>query len=177
MKTTEVGFGDLGNGDLLKSKATEIAAVYGSGADAIYSSTAKMTTCLKLKKAASEKYVTSCERSTIGTQVGIPHKGDWQMRLELSQPVVGEILGSGTIVTSITSSKNTRTTAVVVAGKYNAKNGTARLKLSPLFEDGDGPVTIVADVVAGAGVTYPGITQVRAVKGKLMGQPFNESFQ
>jgi hypothetical protein len=168
------GYGDLGNGDVIASRGKKRSEVRGAGAGAILFSVLKVKTCTKFKQPFSEKYSTVCGTGGGEHQTLIGDRGDWQVRMELQQPVVGEILGTGSISTNVHSAQFKRTTEVIVAGRYDEKDGTAKLKLTPLFAGGDGPVTILAEVVAGGGVQWPAVTNVLEVKGKLLGQKFNE---
>ncbi len=179
MKTKHKGYGDLGNGDSMTSSGTRRTEVRGSGADAMIFVTLKIKQCVKQWHPFKKKHVKICSSGggNAPQQASFANRGDWEVRMELQQPVVGELLGTGSISTNIHSATLERTTQVIVAGAYREEDGTAKLKLTPLFDDGDGPVTILAQVVAGPGVQWPAVTGVLEVKGKLLGQKFNEVVQ
>jgi len=168
-----IGYGDLGNGDSIASRGRKRSEVHGVGAAATLASTVRLKTCVKFRQPFSTKTVTQCEKGEVSNEVPLGNAGDWIARIELQQPVVGELLGTGSISTAIHSAQYKRTTEVIAAGSLR-NDGTAKIKLTPLFEGGDGPVTIIAEVVAGPGVQWPAITNVLAVKGKLLGQKFND---
>ncbi len=163
------GYGDLGNGDLIYSRGSKRSEIHGT----TMFSTTKVKTCTRFKQPFSEKFSTSCGTGGAQKEYPLGNRGDWEVRIDLEQPVVGELLGIGSISTNVHSSQFKRTTEVIVAGKYRG-DGTAKLKMISLQDGGDGPVTIVAQVVAGPGVHYPAITGVLGVSGKLLGQKFNE---
>jgi hypothetical protein len=173
VKSKLKGYGDLGNGDSIASVGRKRSEVHGTGAAATLVSTVKLKTCVTLQQPFSTKTVTKCEKGGGSSEVPLGSAGDWSVRIELQQPVEGELLGTGSISTFIHSAKYKRTTQVIAAGSVR-KDGTAKIKLTPLFDGGDGPVTITAAVVAGPGVQWPAITNVLAVKGKLLGQKFSE---
>jgi hypothetical protein len=173
------GRGDLGNGDSMFSRATKRSEVHGIGTGATLFSSLKIKTCVRLKQPFSEKVSTVCNSGGGNSETYLGDLGNWSVRLHITQPVPGEILGLGTISTGIEKQpKYVRTTEVIAAGSLKLEDGEpaggygiAKIKLTPLQDDGDGPVTITARL---NGVLYPGIVEVLEVKGKLLGQKFNE---
>jgi len=167
------GYGDLGNGDSLSSRGSKRSEIHGSGPGATIVSTLKIKTCVKLRLPFSEdKYSVHCNSNVTGHEAPFSRSGDWSVRMELNQPDIGDIFGTGSITTNIHSAKFKRTTDVIVEGSY--RDGIAKLKLSSLFKGGDGPVTLIVEMVAGPGVTHPAVLAIREAKGKLLGQKFNE---
>jgi hypothetical protein len=173
MKTKMKGYGDLGNGDSMRAVGTKKSEVHGSGASTTLFSTLRIKTCVTQRLPFSQKTHTSCSSGGGPHESPLGNKGDWRIRVQLQQPVVGELLGTGSITTNVRSAKYKRTTDVIAAGKVR-EDGTAKVKLTPLYDDGDGPVTLTVRVVAGPGVQWPAVTQVLEAKGKLLGQKFNE---
>jgi len=177
LKVKERGYGDLGDGQRITALGVRKSTVYGTGTGAVLHSVLRMKICVKQNKPFSTKTFTQCHSGGGGTgETLLGDVGDWAVRMDvLQQPVEGKLLGTGSITTYVHSSKYQRTTPMIIAGTARA-DGVARLKLSPLYAGGDGPVTITARVVAGAGVQYPAVTEILGVSGKLLGQRFNVSY-
>jgi hypothetical protein len=118
------------------------------------------------------------KRSVITETPGGPivHSDDWTVRVDLEQSPSGELFGFGKIITNVHSAQFKRETDVIISGLAKDQ-GLAKMKLSPLFEGGDGPVTIVAQINGASDTTsHPAILFVISVKGKLLGQKFSEVF-
>ena len=178
MTTKLKGQGVIGDGDLIKSTAAKRSEVHGIGAAATLFTTIKLKTCVLARLPFSDKYNKTCSRGGGTHESALGSKGDWEIRIEgLAEPALGELIGTGAITTNLHSTKFKRTTPVLVTGKRGNDGTTAKIKLTPLDENGDGPVTIVARVIAGPGVLHPAIDAVLEVKGKLLGQKFNEVVQ
>lgn len=179
MTTKLQGYGDFGNGDKIRSTAKKRSEVHGLGAAATLFTTITMKTCVLAKvPVGKDKYNVTCSKGGGTHESPLGSKGDWEIRIQgLAEPGLGQLIGTGEISTNIHSSKFKRTTPVLVTGKRSNDGTTAKIKLEPIDEGGDGPVTIVAEVIAGPGVLHPAITAVLEVKGKLLGQKFNEVTQ
>jgi hypothetical protein len=176
LKVKERGFGDLGDGGRIRAFGVRKSTVYGTGTGAVLHSVLRMKICVTQKKPLSTKTHTQCHRGGGGRgETLLGDVGDWTVRMELEQPVVGKILGTGSVTTNVHEPTYARTTAMIVAGSVNGA-GVARLGLTPLHAGGDGPVTITARVVAGEGVRHPAVTEILGVSGKLLGQRFNEIY-
>jgi hypothetical protein len=168
----EIGDGDLGNGDLLKSRGSKRSVVVeGAGGRTLHSAI-KIKTCAFFKKPFSEKYSKVCNSNGFEHDSPFARSGDWVVRLDLEQSPSGELFGFGKIITNVHSAQFVRETDVIISGVAKDQ-GLAKMKLSPLFEGGDGPVTMVAQI---NGTQHPAILFVISVKGKLLGQKFSESY-
>jgi hypothetical protein len=174
LKLREKGVGDLGDGQRVLARGVRTSVVRGTGAAATLVSTLRIRTCVTLRKPFSDRMFTKCDRGGGTGERPLGNAGDWTVRLALEQPVVGELLGTGSIATSIRDPEYQRVTQVIAAGSVR-DDGTARIALTPL-DGGKATVTITARVVAGAGVRHPAVTQILGVKGSLLGQRFNEAF-
>jgi hypothetical protein len=177
LKVKERGYGDLGDGQRITAVGVRKSTVYGTGTGAVLHSVLRMKICVKQNKPFSTKTFTKCHSGGGGTgDTLLGDVGDWTVHMaDLQQPVEGKILGTGSITTNIHSPKYRRTTPMIIAGAAGS-DGVARLKFTALDAGGDGPVTITARVVAGAGIQYPAVTEILGVSGKLLGQRFNASY-
>jgi hypothetical protein len=172
IKEKEIGDGDLGNGDMMKSRGSKRSVVVEGPTGTTLHSALKIKTCALFKKPFSEKYSKVCSSSAFEHDSPFARSGDWVVRLDLEQSPSGELFGFGKIITNVHSSQFQRETDVIISG--DAKDeGLAKMKLSPLFEGGDGPITLVAQI---NGTQHPAILFVISVKGKLLGQKFAEQY-
>jgi hypothetical protein len=176
IKEKEIGEGDLGNGDLLRSRGTKQSVVVPSPGGATLHSVLKIKTCAFFKKPFSEKYSKVCNKGGGEHESPFARSGDWIVRVELERSPNGELSGFGTIITNVHSAQFKRETDVIISGT-SKDEGLAKMKLSPLFSGGDGPVTVVAQIDTGGELTrYPAILFVISVKGKLLGQKLSEEY-
>ncbi len=172
LKAKEQGTGDLGNGDRMTSRGVKRSVVTETPGGATVHTELKIKTCSYFKQPFSKKYSKVCGGNA-GTYDGVwGRSGDWTVRLDLEQSPSGELFGFGKIVTNVHASEFKRETDVIISGLAKDE-GLAKIKLSPLFAGGDGPVTIVAQI---NGTQHPAILFVIAVKGKLLGQKLAEEF-
>lgn len=176
LKAKELGFGNLGNGDTMWSKGSKRSVITQTPGGTTVHTDLKIKTCSFFKQPFSEKISKVCA-SNKGSHDGVwGHSGDWTVRLELEQSASGELFGFGKIITNVHSGQFKRETDVIISGLAKDQ-GLAKMKLSPLFKGGDGPVTIVAQINgAGDGHQHPAVLFVMSVKGKLLGQKFSEVF-
>jgi len=172
IKEKEIGDGDLGNGDMMKSRGSKRSVVVeGPGGKTLHSAI-KIKTCAFFKKPFSEKYSKVCSSNGFEHDSPFARSGDWIVRVDLEQSPSGELFGFGKIITNVHSSQFKRETDVIISGLAKDE-GLAKIKLSPLFEGGDGPVSMVAQI---NGTQHPAILFVISVKGKLLGQKFAEEY-
>lgn len=172
LKVKEQGTGDLGNGDKTTSRGTKRSVVTQTFGGATIHSDIKIKTCSFFKKPFSDKYSKVCAGNAFSHDGPYSRSGDWTVRLDLEQTPSGELHGFGKILTNVHSSEFVRETDVIIDG-IAKDEGLAKIKRSPLFEGGDGPVTIVAQI---NGTAHPAVLFVISVKGKLLGQKFSEVF-
>jgi len=176
LKVTERGYGELGDGGTIEAYGVRKSTVRGTGTGAVLYSVLRMRMCITQTKPLSTKTHMQCHKGGGGRgEALLGDVGDWTVRMDLQQPVVGKILGTGSVTTNIHEAKYARTTQMIVAGSVNG-DGIARLKFTPLDAGGDGPVTVTARVVAGEGIRHPAVTEILGVSGKLLGQKFNEAY-
>lgn len=177
LKVKEQGTGDLGNGDTMISRGTKRSVVTQTWGGATIHSDIKIKTCSFFKKPLSDKYSKVCAGNAFSHDGPYSRSGDWTVRLDLEQSASGELFGFGKIITNVHSAEFLRETDVIISGQAKDE-GLAKIKLSPLFEGGDGPVTIVAQLNgAGDTTSHPAVLFVMSVKGKLLGQKFSEVFK
>ena len=172
IKEKEIGEGDLGNGDKMYSRGTKQSVVVEHPGGATLHSVLKIKTCAFFKKPFSDKYSKVCNSGGLEHDSPFARSGDWVVRLDLDQSPSGELSGFGKLITNVHSSEFTRETDVIISGLAKDE-GLAKIKLSPLFKGGDGPVSMVAQI---NGTQHPAILWVFSVKGKLLGQKFAEEF-
>jgi hypothetical protein len=172
IKEKEIGEGDLGNGDKMYSRGTKQSVVVEHPGGATLHSVLKIKTCSFFKKPFSDKYSKVCNSGGLEHDSPFARSGDWVVRLDLDQSPSGELSGFGKVITNVHSSEFKRETDVIISGLAKDE-GLARIKLSPLFKGGDGPVSMVAQI---NGTQHPAILWVFSVKGKLLGQKFAEEF-
>jgi hypothetical protein len=172
LKAKEVGTGDLGNGDRMTSRGVKRVIVTQTPGGATAHTEFKIKTCSYFKLPFSEKYSKICGSNGGEHDGGFGHSGDWIVRLDLEQSPSGELSGFGKLITNVHSSEFKRETDVIISGLAKDE-GLAKIKLSPLFMGGDGPVSMVAQI---NGTQYPAVLFVISVKGKLLGQKFAEEY-
>jgi hypothetical protein len=176
LKVKENGSGDLGNGDTMISKGTKRSVITETPGGPIVHSDIKIKTCSFFRLPFSKKITKVCGSNATSHDGVFGHSGDWTVRVDLEQSPSGELFGFGKIITNVHSAQFKRETDVIISGLAKDQ-GLAKMKLSPLFEGGDGPVTIVAQINGASDTTsHPAILFVISVKGKLLGQKFSEVF-
>lgn len=176
LKVKESGSGDLGNGDTMISKGTKRSVITQTPFGAVVHTELKIKTCSFFRLPFSKKVSKVCGGNASSHDGPWSRSGDWTVRLDLEQSPSGELFGFGKIITNVHSAQFRRETDVIIDG-IAKDQGLAKMKLSPLFEGGDGPVTIVAQINgAGDATSHPAVLFVISVKGKLLGQKLNETF-
>jgi hypothetical protein len=95
--------------------------------------------------------------------------GDWHLALELEQLGDGELVGVGTLSAAALVTAAERGFELVVGGRAN-RQGLATLELTPVVDDGGGPLTLLVRLTVPRDGADPTVASVLAVKGRISGR-------
>jgi hypothetical protein len=114
-----------------------------------------------------------CTGNSPGIDQAAPHLGTWEARLALDTSG-GRVIGAGSIATGVRAG-GTRVSDVAVSGSVSS-DGLATVRLDPMDKSAFvGSVTLVGPLVGDADGQMR-FASVHEVKGKLLGQSFDEVF-
>ena len=145
--------------------------IAGLGGGAVLISKQSSTACIRMKFGGKAKTV--CNKTVLkDRQSPFAHAGDWRVRLAFDASGT-DIAGTGTITVGA-STDDARSFEVLVNGRFDPATGDATLTLEPTTDAGLGTVTIQGVVVPNT--EGDRLHAVHEVKGRLLGQKFNEAF-
>jgi hypothetical protein len=172
--TTTVDEGVI-DGDPTTTVSKLKASFYGWGDESTLDGDIATKFCLTTEL-PSGKRQRLCGSDTSVFTKPLPHAGDWQviMNLERFGNVVG---GYGFIVTGAHDDATARLFEMDANGKINARTGLVKIILRPRKDlPSPGKVTIIGTLAYDAD-DVPHLAAIREVKGKLLGQAFDEVFR
>jgi hypothetical protein len=103
----------------------------------------------------------------------VPHIGTWQVMLSLER-IGSSVEGLGWLVTSAKRDETARLYELDAHGKISPKTGLAKVVLRPQ-DPSPGTVTLIGELV-GDEFDQQHFASIHEVKGKLLGQSFDEVF-
>lgn len=133
-----------------------------------------MKLCMTMEDPITEKKRRICMPNHTVVEEQVPDIGTWQVMLSLER--IGDHLeGLGWLVTSAKRDETARLFEFDAHGKISPKTGLAKLTIRPQ-KPSPGTVTLIGTLAENAhGQAY--FAAIHEVKGKLLGQSFNEVFE
>jgi hypothetical protein len=150
------------------------ASVFGWGADSYLVGEQLMKFCITMKDPIADRRRRICVPQRIAVEQHVPHIGTWQVRLALDRS--GDFVsGPGWIVTAPLDPARIRFFEVEAVGKISTKTGLATVRLISRTDPSPGVVTLIGPIV-GNFDDPQAFGAIHEVKGKLLGQSFDEVF-
>jgi hypothetical protein len=151
------------------------ASFYGWGDESKLDGAIATKFCLTTEE-PSGKRRRLCGSDTSPFAKSLPHTGDWQVIMSLEDLGGGMIDGLGFIVLAAHDDATARLFEMDAKGKVNARTGLVKLEVKPRKDlPSPGKVTIIGTLAYDAD-DVPHLASIHEVKGKLLGQAFNEVF-
>lgn len=177
--TTTVEKGVI-DGDATYAVAKLRASLWGWGSESMLVGEMFMKYCMTIEDPIAQRKRRICAPYWHQIEEKVPHIGTWQVMLaSLSLYGSTEIEGLGWIVTSSKRDETARLYEAAVYGKISTKTGLAKVVVQPSklpdAPPSPGTVTLIGKVkVEAKGLVH--FTAIHEVKGKLLGQSFDEVF-
>ena len=172
LRTIEVG--TVGE-DKIRSVAKLAAHLEGWGPDATLVGQLKQHYCAIVTDPIRKVKKKICTDNAPAFNEPVPDAGSWEVRAALDRSG-DRIIGAASISTGFGGAATRRTVDATVSGTVSSSSGLATVKLKPMDPAIlRGSVTLIGPLVEDAdGQLY--FSSVHEVKGKLLGQAFDEVF-
>ena len=168
-KTTSQG--SLGSDDsTLRGVGLVRGLVHGWGSQAELVGTLRSQICIT-QPGLSGKPFRMCTRNTAPHTIDLAHAGDWQIHVSLERSG-SRVYGAASITTAALVSSLRRTFQVSVDGRVGS-DGQAVIDFEPTDANGLGSARIEATL---SNDDPPELLAVQGVRGKILGQRFNEVY-
>ncbi len=170
MKTVDQGEID---GDPTHAVGKFRASLHNWGADSMLVGDLIMKLCMTMEDPITEKKRRICMPQWLPVEEQVPHIGTWQVWLSLER-FGDHVEGLGWLVTSSGRDETARVFEVDAHGKISRQTGLAKVTVRPQ-KPSPGTVTLIGKLNDDQnGQQY--FTAIHEVKGKLLGQSFDEVF-